>query len=294
MFGHFINHNRLIHPQNGFYTIEIGTPLVAIYNSEDFFYKGIVNYIQFGIFSDNKTIICQVYENSTRKFSIKEVSFTDFAFYGCDLYEYTPEFSYNKIDCLTRARQIKQIASEFLYSTPGDDFVFMCMTGNLMYELSYIQNIGLQYLTPYFVGNVIRATHHAISIENGYVIHFSGRRLSKGKMIKFDTFELFKSETQIAQYVPYNSDNNIFERIWARNRAMFALCGKCMTEDYNLILNNCEHFCTWCKTGEKRSKQLKQLVFELAAISLSIITKKPFPPAIKALQKRIKLPWQKH
>lgn len=294
MFGHFINHNRLISPENGFYTIEIGSPIVAIFDSESFFNRGVVNYIQFGILTDNNSVICQIFDNTTEMFSIREVAFQNFAFYGCDLFEYLPDFHYDKTECLLRAKQTGQLSSKFFYSAPGDDFVFMCMTGKLIYEVFYTHNFGLQYLTPYIIGNVIRATHHAIAIENGYVIHFSGRRLPKGKKIKFDTFDLFKSESKIAQYVPYNDDTDLYQRMTSRNRAMLALCGKCTSGDYSLVLNNCEHFCVWCKTGEKRSKQLKQFAIELGTITLAILTKKPLPPAVKAIKGRIKLPWQKY
>lgn len=294
MFGHFINNNKFISPKDGFYYIENGTPIVAIYNSSDFFNKGIVSYIQFGIYTGEGSVICQLYDLSTGCFNIREIPFVDFAFYDCDLFEYTPNILYKKEECLSRAKEITQVTPNFLCSIPGDDFVFWCITGNSMYEICCNQNAGLQYLTPYAIGNVVRAKHHAIAIENGYVIHFSGRRLPKGKRIKFDTFSLFQEESHIAQYVPYTNDSEIYERIWSRNRAIFALCGKCTTGDYSLILNNCEHFCVWCKTGEKRSTQLQQAVLDLASITISILTKKPYPPAIKALQNRIKWPWQKH
>jgi len=31
-------------------------------------------------------------------------------------------------------------------------------------------------------------------------------------------------------------------------------------DDYHLLTNNCEHFCTWCLSGQGRSKQVEALL----------------------------------
>jgi len=40
-------------------------------------------------------------------------------------------------------------------------------------------------------------------------------------------------------------------------RAGMVLRGEIPWDSYNLTNNNCEHFATWCKTGERKSKQVE-------------------------------------
>ncbi|TET95545.1 MAG: hypothetical protein E3J28_00405, partial [Desulfobacteraceae bacterium] len=39
---------------------------------------------------------------------------------------------------------------------------------------------------------------------------------------------------------------------------------------YSLALNNCEHFATYCATGKKKSRQLREAVGGLVGIALTI------------------------
>lgn len=38
--------------------------------------------------------------------------------------------------------------------------------------------------------------------------------------------------------------------------------------DYNLVFNNCEHFATWCKTGERSSSQCNAAIKKLSVFAI--------------------------
>lgn len=40
---------------------------------------------------------------------------------------------------------------------------------------------------------------------------------------------------------------------------------------YNLVFNNCEHFASWCASGEDRSKQVESVVQKAAAVAAAIV-----------------------
>lgn len=80
-------------------------------------------------------------------------------------------------------------------------------------------------------------THHGIYIGSGEVIHYLA------ESVKLDSVENFCAGYKIrlrtgspARY----SQAQIVERAYSR-----------IGEDrYNVLLNNCEHFCRWCRCGE--------------------------------------------
>ena len=42
-------------------------------------------------------------------------------------------------------------------------------------------------------------------------------------------------------------------------------------DEYNLILNNCEHFAIWCKTGVEKSEQVDEIIDALTGNSVPVI-----------------------
>lgn len=97
-------------------------------------------------------------------------------------------------------------------------------------------------------------THHGIYTGNGNVIHYSG--LADGLNLAGGVIE----ETSLETFSTGNGftikthPNPRFSGEAAVKRARSRL-GE---TQYNLLSNNCEHFCEWCINGEHRSEQIEQ------------------------------------
>lgn len=92
--------------------------------------------------------------------------------------------------------------------------------------------------------------HHGIYCGSNDVIHFSGELGAKTNAeIRRDSLTVFLDggEVEVVSYRACDPPAIAVERALSR-------LGE---RGYNLFFNNCEHFATWCKTGERRSKQVE-------------------------------------
>jgi hypothetical protein len=89
--------------------------------------------------------------------------------------------------------------------------------------------------------------HHGIDCGDGTVIHLSK---VKGKISR-DTISSFASASLDGAVYAYDYDQ-CFSPSVVIQRAISRL-GE---SGYNLFGNNCEHFATWCKTGQWESQQV--------------------------------------
>ena len=95
--------------------------------------------------------------------------------------------------------------------------------------------------------------HHGVYIGNGRVVHYAGfsRMLHRGPIEEtslegFARHFGFRVQPQVAAAF---SPEEIVRRATARigeNR-------------YDMLSNNCEHFCVWCVCGQARSTQVERL-----------------------------------
>ena len=108
-------------------------------------------------------------------------------------------------------------------------------------------------------------THHGIYVGRGRVVQYGGlsRGLGRGPVEEV-------SVSQFAQGRP----------IWLRldksrwpNRDEVARRARSRLGEnrYNLLANNCEHFCEWCVRGEHRSYQVDELIARYLRASHKLI-----------------------
>lgn len=107
-------------------------------------------------------------------------------------------------------------------------------------------------------------SHHGLCINHKQIIHYSGSSLGQGQsgvieIVSLDEFCQGNGYTiQSYPFRTYSQEESV-ERAKSR-----------LGEDwYNVLLNNCEHFVTWCIMGIHHSQQVSQMI---AAIGLSKAT----------------------
>lgn len=94
-------------------------------------------------------------------------------------------------------------------------------------------------------------THHGIDCGDGTVIDFAGRGGGKGTAcIRRVTLAEF-AQGALVKTCAYGSCCYSPEVVVARAASMIGRSG------YDLFSNNCEHFATWCVTGEHSSAQVE-------------------------------------
>jgi hypothetical protein len=103
-------------------------------------------------------------------------------------------------------------------------------------------------------------THHGIYAGRGRVIHYSGfAHLFKKHPIEITSIEKFSYGKPI-QVQHYKSAKYTGRKVVRRMRS------RMHENNYHLIINNCEHLCTWAITGVESSPQVIQLMNRLTTI----------------------------
>ncbi|AXY56511.1 phosphatidylcholine--retinol O-acyltransferase [Acinetobacter chinensis] len=103
-------------------------------------------------------------------------------------------------------------------------------------------------------------SHHGIYVGRGRIIHYSGfAHLFKKRPIEITSLEKFsygKNITVQTYHNPRYSGRKVVRRMRSR-----------MNENnYHLIVNNCEHLCTWAITGVESSPQVIRMMNRLTTI----------------------------
>lgn len=144
--------------------------------------------------------------------------------------------------------------------------------------------MGYHYRERYREG-ILALEHHAITIEGNLVIHFTnyddfGTKLDRTSIL-VQSFDKIKSP----KYIPYSNDNDINQRLLARNRAVAIYALGKNFNGYNFFTNNREHFATWCKTGEREGSQIRKGWIDLGMFALTALTKRPNRYVIDAFKR---------
>ncbi len=117
--------------------------------------------------------------------------------------------------------------------------------------------VGAHLVSPRMqMGPVTLYDHHGIYVGNGEVLHYSGLSsgFSKGPISRTSLKDFMGDDpcTVRRHTAPLYSGDE------AAKRAKDRLCLS-MTEKYNVISNNCEHFANWCIEGDRASFQVENL-----------------------------------
>lgn len=274
MLGDFLCSYECIVPDT-FHMIKPGTPIVAYHEQWGFF-------MQFGIFVSLEEIYYQYFEG-TDHVTIRKCDMNCFSGAGkYRIYEYIPKVSYNPTLSLNNARRIAaNVSYKGLFSILGDDFVLNCLVGyDGFADMFKGSRMGIHYVENR--RNILKYAHHAIAIEEGFVIHFAQNEDDGVRPIHI-TLQKFNELNEPSPI--YYKDETLSSRLAARNRALMALTGYVEFGKYNLVTNNCEHFATWCKTGKTKSIQVRKAFESIALIAAMALMKRPHPIATKIIQR---------
>lgn len=99
-------------------------------------------------------------------------------------------------------------------------------------------------------------SHHGVDCGDGMVIHFSKE---KGRICQ-DTRRSFARGNNV--HVKQRKSRYSPERVVERAKSKLGETG------YNLGLNNCEHFASWCHSGQHHSKQVGNVVEPATALGV--------------------------
>jgi cell wall-associated NlpC family hydrolase len=106
-------------------------------------------------------------------------------------------------------------------------------------------------------------SHHGIYTGDGSVIHYTGEeKEKKHPLIRETDIEAFLKGGKLKMRT-YKKRLPPSETLGLAKRHL-------SDNSYSLAFNNCEHFATYCATGKRKSRQLRQAVGTLAGIALTI------------------------
>lgn len=86
-------------------------------------------------------------------------------------------------------------------------------------------------------GAIPSYTHHGIYIGNGEVIHYLSTSVQVQSIKTFSAgYKIRIKKDSPTNYPPVQIVERAFTRLGE--------------DEYNVVINNCEHFCRWCRNGE--------------------------------------------
>jgi len=106
-------------------------------------------------------------------------------------------------------------------------------------------------------------SHHGIYAGEGNVIHYTGEeKEKKDPLIRETNIEVFLKDGKLRR-------RDYKKRLPPSETLSLAI--KHLSDNrYSLAFNNCEHFATYCATGKRKSRQLREAVGGLLGIALTI------------------------
>jgi len=106
-------------------------------------------------------------------------------------------------------------------------------------------------------------SHHGIYTGYGTVIHYAGEeKEKKNPMIR---------ETELGDFLKGGRLRKLDHKWRLPPSETISLAKKQLyNKEYSLTFNNCEHFATYCATGKKKSRQVRNVLGSLVGITLAV------------------------
>jgi hypothetical protein len=106
--------------------------------------------------------------------------------------------------------------------------------------------------------------HHGIYLGDGRVMHYAGRiKYPQGLIEEISLAEFSEGRALRTQKVQTGRCNG--HEIVRRARSRLG------ERRYDLLTNNCEHFCNWCRLGENRSFQVEWLTAPVRLLRTALL-----------------------
>jgi hypothetical protein len=106
-------------------------------------------------------------------------------------------------------------------------------------------------------------THHGIYVGAGQVVHYAGlsSSLRRGPVTKVSLAEFAHGRP-----VRMHDESHVaYSGLEVAARA----CSRLGEDTYDVLRNNCEHFCSWCLIGAARSPQVERLLSNPRAVAFA-------------------------
>ena len=121
-------------------------------------------------------------------------------------------------------------------------------------------------------GRPISYTHFGIYVDEadgGHVIHYSGDGDFKGTVLETPLEKFLQGSKRCSRVRDFSQFSHVYSGEETVRRARDSI-GQGM---YDLLMNNCEMFAYWCKTGESYSSQTELLepIKKVAKVIVDII-----------------------
>jgi hypothetical protein len=108
--------------------------------------------------------------------------------------------------------------------------------------------------------------HHGLYVGQGRILHYPG--LIDGFRRRRAVEEVSLEEFARGRPVAVRTDS---DPRFAREEVVLRARSRLGENRYDIIRNNCEHFCEWCLSGVSRSRQLESLPALLGAAAIAFL-----------------------
>lgn len=104
--------------------------------------------------------------------------------------------------------------------------------------------------------------HHGIYVGAGDVVHYQGlsSSLRRGPVTRVSLSDFSHGRT-----ILMHSDG---DSVFSGDEVVARACSRLGEDAYDVLRNNCEHFCFWCLMGIARSPQVERLFASARALEL--------------------------
>ncbi|MDN8617899.1 lecithin retinol acyltransferase family protein [Variovorax ginsengisoli] len=106
-------------------------------------------------------------------------------------------------------------------------------------------------------------THHGIYVGAGQVVHYQGlsTSLRRGRIAKVSLAEFAGGRSVHVR--------DEAQAVFADFEVVARACSRLGEGAYDVLRNNCEHFCSWCAVGVARSSQVERLLSNPRALTFA-------------------------